>query len=357
MSDTLPNLNLPVMLPSQAQKHVTHNEALSILDALVQLSVLSDTTDTPPASPDEGARYLVPIGGQSAWAGQDGRIAVFQQNAWVFHTPQTGWRCYVADKNALILFDGSDWREIGGSQLENLTALGIGMDTSSAPFSATLNSALWTALYAADGGTGSMSQTINRETTADDTGLIFQTGFMTRALAGLFGSDDLRFAVSQDGTSFFDGLVIDGATGIVSQPNLPRFSGATNYDNYGAADSWTKIAINDLAYNDQGTFNASSNVFTAPTDGLYHFGGHLLFKIDSSALARMTIRMVKNGTDQVPGSFGRITGDHQDGYTFVKSQAVTPLLSGDTIELQGMFADHSAFFQADETTFWGYKVG
>ena len=47
MPDTLSNLNLPLLAPSQAQKHVTHNEALRILDTLTQLVVLSDTLDTP----------------------------------------------------------------------------------------------------------------------------------------------------------------------------------------------------------------------------------------------------------------------------------------------------------------------
>ena len=33
MPDTTPNLALPFILPAQAQKHVTHNEALQRLDA------------------------------------------------------------------------------------------------------------------------------------------------------------------------------------------------------------------------------------------------------------------------------------------------------------------------------------
>ena len=34
MTDTSSNLELPFILPSQAQKHVIHNEALQILDVL-----------------------------------------------------------------------------------------------------------------------------------------------------------------------------------------------------------------------------------------------------------------------------------------------------------------------------------
>jgi hypothetical protein len=37
MPDTSHALSLPLIQPSQAQKHVTHNEALRILDAVVQL--------------------------------------------------------------------------------------------------------------------------------------------------------------------------------------------------------------------------------------------------------------------------------------------------------------------------------
>ena len=59
MSDTTTHLGLPYLLAAQAQKHVTHNEALRLLDAMVQLSVLDRTRTTPPASPADGNRHLV----------------------------------------------------------------------------------------------------------------------------------------------------------------------------------------------------------------------------------------------------------------------------------------------------------
>jgi hypothetical protein len=40
---------------------------------------------------------------------------------------------------------------------------------------------------------------------------------------GLFGSDKFRLAVSADGASFFEGLIVDNANGVVDQPPLPRF--------------------------------------------------------------------------------------------------------------------------------------
>ena len=47
MTDT-PNLTLPYIFASQAQKHVTHNEAIRTLDCLVQLSVESRALTSPP---------------------------------------------------------------------------------------------------------------------------------------------------------------------------------------------------------------------------------------------------------------------------------------------------------------------
>lgn len=357
MPDQLPNLDLPILAPSQAQKHVTHNEALRILDAVAQLTVVSETVTTPPTDVTEGARYLVAAGGQDDWSGQDGQLASFEQGAWVFYTPKPGWRMFVLDEGTLKAFDGSAWRAVGGGLLEDLVGLGIGVDTSSAPFSAKLNAALWTALYAADSGTGDLIQTLNKETAGDDVGFVLQTDFATRAVLGLFGSDNLRISVTPDGVNFRDGIDIDSATGVVNQPNLPRFSGTTNFDNFGAQDTWVTIAINTLDYNDQGTFDAGTNRFTAPADGFYQFGGHLLFKQDSSTAARLNVRILKNGTAAVPGSFGRITSSHVDGATFANSFVATSLSAGDTIELQGMFTGASGFFQADETVFWGYKVG
>lgn len=85
-------------------------------------------------------------------------------------------------------------------------------------------------------------------------------------LFGLFGTDRFRLAVSADGSAFFDGLIVDNANGIVDQPRLPRFKGYTNYDNYVAVDTWTKIGINNTEYNDQGAFDAGSRPVTRTGD-------------------------------------------------------------------------------------------
>jgi len=56
MSDATTHLLLPYILAAQAQKHVTHNEALRLLDGLVHLSVLDRDLTAPPGSPADGDR-------------------------------------------------------------------------------------------------------------------------------------------------------------------------------------------------------------------------------------------------------------------------------------------------------------
>jgi Protein of unknown function (DUF2793) len=60
MPDTSSHLLLPYLLAAQAQKHVNVNEALRLLDGLVQLAVLDRHLTSPPASPADGARYIEP---------------------------------------------------------------------------------------------------------------------------------------------------------------------------------------------------------------------------------------------------------------------------------------------------------
>lgn len=77
-------LGLPLVLPSQAQKHVTVNEALVRIDAATQLSVRSAAEQAPPASPSEGDIYVIASGASGAWSGRAGEIAIWSNGGWVF---------------------------------------------------------------------------------------------------------------------------------------------------------------------------------------------------------------------------------------------------------------------------------
>ena len=358
MSETTAHLALPFIMAAQAQKHVTHNEALRILDGIVQLSVKDRDLTAPPASPADGDRYIVASGASGAWTGWDLNVALWADGAWLRLPPRAGWLAWIEDEALLLVYGGSVWISTTPTELQNMALLGIGTTTDAAnPFSAKLNAALWTARTVAEGGTGDLFYTMNKEAAGRDLGLTLQTAYVTKALMGLLGSDRFRLAVSADGSSFFDGLIVDNATGIVDQPRLPRFKGYTNYDNYVAVDTWTKIGINNTDYNDQSAFDAGNNRFIAPIAGTYLFGATLLYKVNSSTTARMRGRLVLNGSTEIRGSFGEISGAHASEATALWLQTMVLLAPGDTVELQGAFRVADGYFAADHTSFWGCKVG
>lgn len=360
---TTPNLNLAYLAPAQAQKHVTVNEAFGDLDTVVHCAVIEMHRNAPPAAATEGDRYLLGAAPDAGWSGQAGRIAAFRNGGWAFSAPKPGWRVYDLSSDTLhVLNTALVWTPLSGgaapTDIQNATRFGLGASADAAnPFTAKLNAALWTARETAEGGTGDLHLTCNKPTAARDAGHLFQSGFVTRALAGLFGSDRFRIAVSPDGATFRDGISIDEATGIVDQPSLPRFKAHTNFDNYAPLDTWTKIGVNTVEMNAQGAFDATSNRFVAPATGFYVFGASLLHKVNTSSLARMRGRLVRNGSIEINGSFGEISGAHFSLSTALWLHAATPLAKNDTVELQGYYRGADGYLAATHTAFWGFKVG
>ena len=214
--DATANLSLPVIAPAQAQKHVTHNEALRALDAVVQLAVIDRDLTAPPGGAADGDRYIVASAATGAWAGQEGRIAAFQDGAWAFYRPGEGWLAFVADETLLCYWTGTAWADVAGAitTLQNLALLGLGTTADAAnPFSAKLNKALWTARPAAEGGDGDLRYTFNKEGEADVLSLLMQSNWSGRAELGLVGDDDLSVRVSPDGAAWTEILRGDRAAG------------------------------------------------------------------------------------------------------------------------------------------------
>ena len=170
MTDTA-NLALPCIEGSQAQKHVTHNEALRVLDTLVQLAVLDRDLTTPPGSPAEGQRWIVKAGATGAWASHVNAIAAWQDGVWQFATPRIGWLAYIVDESALVTWNGSAWvaaiEALTPTALNNMTLLGVctTADTTN-PVSAKLNNALFTAKTVAEGGDGNLRYKLSKESAA-----------------------------------------------------------------------------------------------------------------------------------------------------------------------------------------------
>lgn len=274
MSDTTTNLGLPYLMAAQAQKHVTHNEALRLLDALVQLSVLDRDRTAPPASPADGDRHLVASGATGLWAGWDLNVAFWADGAWIRLVPRIGWLVWVAADQTFLLWQGSGWFPIGIAQQVSdsmfglfneadpsrkasfdLSGLSAGVtrsytlpDTSSElailagtqtftgdkTFSGTLAAQVlglggasadsWNrlsvnapAVLFNNAGAG-IEATVNKATPANDASFAFKTNWSARALVGLLGSDDFSVKVSPDGAAYHDAIRVEGASGRVELP-------------------------------------------------------------------------------------------------------------------------------------------
>jgi hypothetical protein len=104
-------LGLPYLVAAQAQKHVTVNESLLRLDALVQLAAVSATVAAQPVSPADGDIYILPAGKTgAAWGAMaDGALAYYRDGVWEQLTPKPGWRCVAVDTQTLYVRGVSSW--------------------------------------------------------------------------------------------------------------------------------------------------------------------------------------------------------------------------------------------------------
>lgn len=111
MPDTSARLGLPFLLPSQAQKHVTHNEALERLDVLTQLVLEERDATTPPLEPANGAIYALGPAPEEAWSGNAGLLAYWVAPNWQFFTSVEGWQAWDESAQALCHYSTGAWRD------------------------------------------------------------------------------------------------------------------------------------------------------------------------------------------------------------------------------------------------------
>lgn len=115
MSEQTTRLQLPFLAAGQAQKHVTVNESLLRLDALVQLAASSASSVAQPGSPTDGDIYILPAGKSGAdWAAMaDGALAYYRDGVWEEIAPREGWLAHAADGDRFYVYSGAAWVELG----------------------------------------------------------------------------------------------------------------------------------------------------------------------------------------------------------------------------------------------------
>ena len=210
MSETTANLEMPYILPSQAQKHVTHNEALQRLDAVTQLTITASVA-APPATPAEGDCYLVAASPTGAFAGKSGKLAFRQDGSWIFITPKRGWRAWFIADSSLKIHDGSGFAAYDALGAHAFFGINTSADTTNR-----LAVSASATLLSHDGDDHRLK--INKNAAGNTASLLFQSNWSGRAEFGLAGDDDFRVKVSADGSAWHDALAIDRASGSVALP-------------------------------------------------------------------------------------------------------------------------------------------
>ena len=105
---TTTHLGITLVATAQAQKEVTVNTALTLIDALLNTGAKSRVTATPPGSPTSGDLYIVGASPTGAWSGQAGNLTYYDQT-WKFITPNTGMTLWVNDESLTYTYNGSAW--------------------------------------------------------------------------------------------------------------------------------------------------------------------------------------------------------------------------------------------------------
>ena len=324
MSETTANLALPFILPQQAQKHVTHNDALQRLDATVHLAI-ADTLTTPPSAPQEGSCYLVTTGATGAWAGKAGRIAAWLDGDWLFLTPRPGWCAWFAAEQQIRIFDAGTWQFPRLPPQGSMQELGIAA-------TADANNRLAVSSPASlfnNAGSGHQIK-VNKAAAGDTASLLFQTGWSGRAEMGLAGNDLFSIKVSPDGSAWMNGLSIS-PEGRVHMPNKPAArvslaAGITSPAN-GAETGFDALHVNQGGFVLGTTIGASAGKrLVVPATGAYLVG--LSAQISATAVHGISVRA--NGSTALTGTSGISTGGN---WVKAGASAIVALNAGDWLSL------------------------
>jgi hypothetical protein len=97
---------LPLLAAAQAQKEITHNEALALIDGIVHPVIESAGENAPPAAAAVGQAWIVAAGASGEWAGHDDDIALMTDGGWRFVTPVAGMQAWLAGARAIFV-DGA----------------------------------------------------------------------------------------------------------------------------------------------------------------------------------------------------------------------------------------------------------
>lgn len=119
---------LPFLATGQAQKEVTHNEAIAAIDRVLHLAVISRDALEPPPTASPGDTYIIGADPIGVWAGNPAKVASFDGLGWTITAARIGCVAWVIEEGQFAAFTGSGWSQGGwptqGLQIDGRTVLG-----------------------------------------------------------------------------------------------------------------------------------------------------------------------------------------------------------------------------------------
>lgn len=101
---------LPLLAVSQAQKELTHNEALARIDALLHPVVEAQlATPAMPTNADIGKCWLVSSAATGEWVNKSGQIACWIGGGWRYFLPVDAMRIRVKSDETDFIWSGTTW--------------------------------------------------------------------------------------------------------------------------------------------------------------------------------------------------------------------------------------------------------
>lgn len=249
---TTTNLNISLVQQNQAQKEITVNHAITVIDAILNRGAVSHGDNTPPVSPSNGDLYILGGSPTGDWATHADEIAYYQ-SGWSFIGANEGMTIWVSDEDKQYSFDGANWILTGVDSLDDLSDVAItsvavnhvlqhngtnfvnqanleglsGLGVNATSDSTNKLSVSSDAVLFNNNGTDSQVK-VNKNTTTDTASHIFQNNFSGRAEFGLIADDDFQLKVSPDGSTYYQAYVVDKSSGNIDIKKITTFSGNVN---------------------------------------------------------------------------------------------------------------------------------
>lgn len=257
--DYTTNLKLPLLVPNQAGKEIMHNEALVILDNIVQNGIISKDLSIPPENPNTNDIYIVGANATGTWEGKDNQLAFFD-NGWRFIEPREGFTFWINDKDKLYCYNGTNWQEITSSDSSTTSKINELQNLSLCGINATANNENKLSVksdYVLFDNNGNNSKIkVNKAIETDTASHLFQNNYSGRAEFGLIGDDNFTLKVSSDGEIWNNAFIVNKETGNIDFKGNVTMNGSYIGDNIIPSDNYVDIPT-----------STSGSVYIAPNNG------------------------------------------------------------------------------------------